>query len=117
MIESGRTEATTASTSRATRTGSHIRSLSRASAWKASVAIMPCRVASKNPRRASSSPRGWSSARMTPGFDPLPSCRFTRSKPKDSTIDAVAGPVATTTRSPASRHAVPRVAKGRRCEA
>ena len=24
---------------------------------------------------------------MTPGFEPLPSCRLTRSKPNDSTID------------------------------
>lgn len=114
---SGRTLSTIRSTSRAISTGFQRRSLLRASAWKVSVSTMPRRVASKNPRSASSSPLGCSSARITPRLEPRPSCRLTRSKPNDSTMPAVAGPLATTTRSPASRQAVPRVASGNRWEA
>ena len=109
---SGRTRSTTAATSLATRSGSHRRSSPRAAAWKARVSTAPTRVAAKNPRRESSSPRGWSSARMTPGFDPRPSWRCSRSKPNPRTISSVADPVATTTRSPTCCHAVARVASG-----
>ena len=51
------------------------------------------------------------------GFEPLPSTRSARWKPNWATMPAVAGPVATTTGSPASRHAVARVASGSRCDA
>ncbi len=58
-----------------------------------------------SPRRSPAAPRprpsGWSSARITPGFDPRPSCSGSRSNPKPRTISSVAAPVATTTRSPA----------------
>ena len=57
MTSSGATASTTRCTSRATPTGSQSRSERRARAWKVSVSTAPARVASKKPRRASSSPR------------------------------------------------------------
>ena len=99
---SGRTSATARCVARADSTGCHIRSVRRSAAWYRSVATAPSRVARKNPR--SESPvRGWSSAAITPGFDPRPRRRSCRSNRE--VLDDGRAALATTTRSPRSRHA------------
>ncbi len=104
---SGRTRSTTRCTSRATPRGFQSRSSRRARAWYSRVSTAPWRVASKNPRRASSSPRGWSSARITPGLEPRPSWRSRALEP-EAAHDAVGG------RAGGHHHALARVTPRRR---